>query len=66
MGLSTTNSTTDWRDIEIQPQVEGATAVAMAGDVRDACVNKGVLQLRVSIAHCRTHATGYAIAIGED
>ena len=65
LGLSSLSTTTDWRDIEIQPQVEGKTTVAMAGDVREACVKRGVLQLEVSIAQCRTHATGYAIAIGD-
>ena len=65
LGLSTLSTSTDWRDIEIQPRVDGKTPIALAGDARGACVDKGVLQLEVSISHCRSHATGYAIAIGE-
>ena len=53
-----------WRDIEIRNEPEGRLVVAVGGGVRDLVERLRVSQLLVSIAHCRTHATAYAIAVG--
>jgi len=52
----------DWRDIEIRRQKDGRVTAAFTGEIREACVSQGVEQIAVSIAHCRSHATGHAIA----
>jgi holo-[acyl-carrier protein] synthase len=54
-----------WRDIEVRNQPGGKAVVAVRGRVRDMVQQLGVGKLLVSIAHCRTHATAYAIAIGK-
>jgi holo-[acyl-carrier protein] synthase len=53
-----------WRDIEIRIRPGGRPVVAVRGDLREVVGQLGVAKLLVSISHCRTHATAYAIAIG--
>ncbi|NUQ66654.1 MAG: holo-ACP synthase [Pirellulales bacterium] len=55
-----------WRDIEIQNEPGGKPTVAFRGGARDVVEKLGLAQLLVSISHCRTHATAYALAIGQD
>jgi holo-[acyl-carrier protein] synthase len=53
-----------WRDVEIRNEPGGRPVVALRGGLRDLVQQLGVVELLVSISHCRTHATAYAIAIG--
>ncbi len=53
-----------WRDVEIRNEPGGRPVVALRGGLRDVVQKLGVVELMVSISHCRTHATAYAIAIG--
>jgi holo-[acyl-carrier protein] synthase len=57
-----------WCDIEIRSESgqPGGTrpAVAVRGAVKEIVERLGVAQILVSISHCRTHATAYAIAVG--
>jgi holo-[acyl-carrier protein] synthase len=53
-----------WRDVEIRHESGGRPVVALRGGLRDLVQQLGVVELLVSISHCRTHATAYAIAIG--
>ena len=53
-----------WRDIEIRNEPGGRPVVAVRGGLRDLVQQLGVVELLVSISHCRSHATAYAIAIG--
>ena len=52
-----------WRDIEIRNEPGGKARVAVGGGVKDLVQRLGVTRLLVSISHCRTHATAYAIAL---
>jgi holo-[acyl-carrier protein] synthase len=53
-----------WTDIEIRKTPAGRTSVAVRGAVKDVVERLGVGEVLVSIAHCRTHATAYAMAMG--
>ena len=54
-----------WRDIEIRPEGGIRHTVAMGGSARDICASQRIVQMLISMSHCRTHATAYAIALGE-
>lgn len=51
-----------WRDIEIRNHPGGAPTVALRAGARDVFERAGIDRLHVSISHCRSHATAYAIA----
>jgi len=55
-----------WTDIEINKVVSGPTTVAVRGAVKDFVEQLGVSKVLVSVAHCRTHATAYALALGRE
>jgi holo-[acyl-carrier protein] synthase len=55
-----------WRDIEIRNKPGGRPVVAVRGGAKEVIEQLGVAKLLVSISHCRTHATAYAIALGRD
>jgi holo-[acyl-carrier protein] synthase len=52
-----------WRDVEIRNQLGGKPTVLLRGGVRDVADELGVGQILISISHCRSHATAYALAI---
>jgi holo-[acyl-carrier protein] synthase len=52
-----------WRDVEIQNQPSGKPVVAIYGGLRDFAEELGVNEVLISISHCRSHATAYAIAL---
>ena len=54
-----------WRDVEILNEPGGRPAVHVHGGAREACAQMGITQVLVSISHCHTHATAYAIALGD-
>ena len=55
-----------WTDIEIRKAPSGQPCVAVRGAVKDIVERLGVVEVLVSIAHCRTHATAYAMALGRE
>ena len=55
-----------WRDIEVRSEPGGRPVVGVRGGVREAVEQLGVSKLLVSISHCHTHATAYALAIGKE
>ena len=55
-----------WTDIEIRKVPSSRPAVAVRGAIKDIVEQLGVAEVLVSIAHCRTHATAYAIALGRE
>lgn len=55
-----------WRDIEVRRTLSGQPRVALAGAVRDICGHRGVNEILLSLAHCRTHATAYALAVAAE
>ncbi len=53
-----------WRDIEVRNEPGGRPVVAMRGGARDVVEQLGITQMLISISHCRSHATAYAVAQG--
>lgn len=54
-----------WRDVEICNEPGGKPIVVIRGGAKDVCDDLGITKVLISISHCHTHATAYAIAIGE-
>ena len=55
-----------WRDIEIRNEMGGRPKIALGGAARELCEKLGIEQVLITISHCRTHATAYAVAVGKD
>ena len=53
-----------WRDIEIRNDDSGRPTIALAGGARQVCEQLAVADIMISISHCRSHATAYALAVG--
>ena len=53
-----------WRDIEIRNDPGGKPTVALRGGAREVVEKLGIGQMLISISHCRSHATAYALALG--
>ncbi len=51
-----------WRDLEIRPERSGPQ-VALHGQARQAARLRGVAQVRITLAYCRSHATATALAL---
>ncbi len=54
-----------WRDVEIRNEPSGRPIVAVRGGAKEAVEQLGITELLVSISHCRTHATAFAVALGK-
>lgn len=55
-----------WRDIEVRNDGGGRPSVVITGAAREACERVGITDVLLSISHCRSHATAYALAVGEE
>ena len=55
-----------WRDVEVRNEAGGRPVVLLRGGARDVVEKMGIAQILVSISHCRSHATAYAVAVGSD
>ena len=55
-----------WRDVEVRNEAGGRPVVGLRGGARDAVQHLGIRQVLISISHCRSHATAYAIALGAE
>jgi holo-[acyl-carrier protein] synthase len=55
-----------WRDIEVRNEGGGKPTVALRGGARDVVEQLGAGEILVTISHCRTHATAFAIALGRE
>lgn len=53
-----------WGDMEVRNDFGGRPRVLLGGGAREVCAQQGIAQILISISHCRTHATAYAIALG--
>jgi holo-[acyl-carrier protein] synthase len=51
-----------WRDVEVRLKAGGAPIVALRGGAREVFERSGIAHMHLSISHCRSHATAYAIA----
>ena len=55
-----------WRDVEVRNEKGGRPKIALGGGARDVCARAGITDLQISISHCRSHATAYALAVCGD
>ena len=55
-----------WRDVEVVNEPGGKPIVSVHGGAKQVVEDLGITRLLISISHCRTHATAYAIATGND
>lgn len=55
-----------WRDIEVRNDLGGKPRIALGGGAREMCEQLGIGEMLISISHCRTHATAYALALGRE
>lgn len=54
-----------WRDIEIQNEPGGKPTISLRGGAREAADRLGITEVQISISHCRTYATAFAVAVGK-
>ena len=55
-----------WTDLEVRNDATGQPKVLVRGGAKDAAIRRGIGDILVSISHCRTYATAYALALGLD
>jgi holo-[acyl-carrier protein] synthase len=53
-----------WTHIEVRNTPEGQPRVMVCGEARELTRERGIGDILVSISHCRTYATAYALAVG--
>jgi len=53
-----------WRDVEVRNEPGGRPTIVLRGGARDVLEARGIETMHISISHCRSHATAYAIAEG--
>jgi len=54
-----------YRDIEIRREGRSQPTVALGGGAREACEALRIGRLLLTMSHCRTHGTPYALALAE-
>jgi holo-[acyl-carrier protein] synthase len=55
-----------WRDIEVRNEPGGRPVVALRGGAREVVEQQRIGQILISISHCRSHATAYALALAAE
>jgi len=55
-----------WRDVEVFNLPGGKPTIRLAGGAREECEKRQIREIQISISHCRSHATAYALALLED
>ena len=52
-----------WTDIEVRTGTTGQPQVMVCGIAKEVARERGIAEILISISHCRTYATAYAIAV---
>ena len=55
-----------WTDIEIANDMGGKPRIRLGGAAREICEKMRLAEMMISISHCRSYATAYALALGSD
>lgn len=55
-----------WRDVEVQNNGGGKPSIVLHGGALAVAKQLGVGEMLISISHCRSHATAYALALGAE
>lgn len=53
-----------WRDVEVRNNGGGKPLIQLHGGAKERAAAIGLDQILISISHCRSYATAYALAIG--
>jgi holo-[acyl-carrier protein] synthase len=53
-----------WTDLEVRNSFTGEPKVHVCGAAKEAALRRGIGDILISISHCRTYATAYALAVG--
>lgn len=53
-----------WTDVEVRNQLGGQPRIVLSGGAGEIAGKMGITEVLISISHCRTHATAFAIAVG--
>ena len=53
-----------WQDIEVRNDLGGKPRIEITGGAKEVCKRLGITEMMISISHCRSHATAYALAVG--
>ena len=53
-----------WRDVEVRNDGAGRPSIVLTGRALDIARGQGIQNVMISISHCRSHATAYAVATG--
>src|SRR6516165_2175118 len=53
-----------WTNVEIRNGQDGRPQVLVCGAARETAIARGIGNILISISHCRTYATAYALALG--
>jgi holo-[acyl-carrier protein] synthase len=53
-----------WTDVEVRQSSGSSPVVLVGGLAKEQAIRRGVGDVLVSISHCRTYATAYALAVG--
>lgn len=51
-----------WRDVEVRNDSGGKPSIALYGGAREIATQLRLRQMLISISHCRSHATAFAMA----
>ena len=54
-----------WRDIEVKNEMGGKPGIILGGAASELAGKLGIAEMLISISHCRTHATAFAVAVGK-
>jgi holo-[acyl-carrier protein] synthase len=54
-----------WRDVEVRNGPGGRPQAFLTGGTQEIAERMGIRCILVSISHCRSHATAYAVALDE-
>lgn len=55
-----------WTDIEVANEMGGKPNIRLAGTARELCEKMRVSEMMISISHCKSHATAYALAFSRE
>ena len=55
-----------WTDVEVRNAPMGDPKVHVCGGAKELALRRGIGDILISISHCRTYATAYALAVGPD
>jgi holo-[acyl-carrier protein] synthase len=53
-----------WTNIEVRNGLDGRPQVMVCGTAREIMLEREIADILVSVSHCRTYATAYAMAVG--